>query len=120
MNTASNIIEQTPTGKFRTDSLAMNEARLILAEKRTSLSVLRTGIAVFVLPLTVLSVLIATSKYYEMMQVLHLITPLLVISAGLIVLGLFLITRAVARILRYDKMIQKLKEKSKAICECMD
>lgn len=46
-------------------SLAFNEVQLILAEKRTALSTMRTGISVFVLPLSVLSVLVATSRYYE-------------------------------------------------------
>jgi len=36
---------------------------------------MRTGITVFVLPLSVLSVLIATSKYYDVLQVMHLILP---------------------------------------------
>jgi len=41
-----------------------DEIELILSEKRTALSTLRTGIAVFALPLSVLSVLVATSSYY--------------------------------------------------------
>ena len=45
--------------------ILINEIQLILAEKRTSLAAMRTGIAVFVLPLSVLSVLVATSKYYD-------------------------------------------------------
>ncbi len=52
--------------------LLINEAQLLLAEKRTVLAVLRTGITVFALPLSVLSILIATSKYYNMTQVMHL------------------------------------------------
>ena len=43
----------------------INEIQLILAEKRTSLAAMRTGIAVFVLPLSVLSVLVATSEYEQ-------------------------------------------------------
>jgi hypothetical protein len=37
------------------------EIQVLLAEKRTALASLRTGIAVFALPLSVLSALIATS-----------------------------------------------------------
>jgi len=57
------------------EGIIINEVQLVLAEKRTSLSVMRTGITVFVLPLSVLSVLIATSKYYDVLQVMHLILP---------------------------------------------
>ncbi len=39
--------------------LVLGEIQLLLAEKRTALSVMRTGIAIFALPLSVLSVLIA-------------------------------------------------------------
>lgn len=41
--------------KKNSDAIVINEVQLLLAEKRTSLSVMRTGIAVLVLPLSVLS-----------------------------------------------------------------
>ena len=44
------------------DSVVIAEVQLLLAEKRTSLSVLRTGITVLILPLSVMSFLIATEK----------------------------------------------------------
>src|SRR5690242_11656971 len=87
------------------------EVQLILAEKRTSLASLRTGIAVFALPLSVLGLLVATSKYYEPGRVLPLLLPLLVISAALAWLGAFLIIRSVRHIHHHDKLIRKLKQK---------
>src|SRR6185295_7931753 len=53
------------------DTLIINEVQLLLSEKRTSLSTLRTGIAIFAFPLSVLSLLIATSRAYDLKQVLH-------------------------------------------------
>ena len=50
------------TEKKTTDGLIFNGAQLLLAEMRTSLSTLRTGIAVWVLSFTVVSFLIATSE----------------------------------------------------------
>lgn len=44
------------------DTIIINEVQLLLAKKRTSLAAMRTGIALFALPLTIRSVLIATSK----------------------------------------------------------
>jgi hypothetical protein len=44
---------------------------LLLSEKRTALSTMRTGIAIFAFPLSVLSVLIATSNAYELAKVMH-------------------------------------------------
>lgn len=102
------------------EGIIINEAQLILAEKRTSLSVMRTGITVFVLPLSVLSVLIATSKYYDVFQVMHLILPLLIICAALVVLGAYLIIRAVIRIRHHDELILQLKRKHMWISEYID
>jgi uncharacterized membrane protein YidH (DUF202 family) len=102
------------------ERIAINEAQLLLAEKRTSLAVMRTGITVFALPISVLSVLVATSRYYDFNQALPLLLPLLVLCAGLVVLGAYLTHRAVWKIRRYDRQIQGLKKKSKAIAEFVD
>ena len=91
------------------DAIIINEAQLILAEKRTSLAAMRTGIAVFALPLSVLGLLIATSRYYDVLKVLPLIVPLGIILVALIVLGSYLILRALRNIHRYDRLILQLK-----------
>jgi uncharacterized membrane protein YidH (DUF202 family) len=102
------------------DSTTFNEVQLLLAEKRTSLSAMRTGIAVFAFPLSVLSVLIATSKSYEISQVLPWLVPLVLLNVGLTVLGIYLITRAVRRIQHYDGLIDKLKIKNRRLAELLD
>jgi uncharacterized membrane protein YidH (DUF202 family) len=110
----------TPERKIGTEDIIINEVQLILAEKRTSLSIMRTGIAVLVLPLSALSVLIAFSKYYDVMRVIHLFVPLLVIVVGLVFLGLYLITRSVTQIRRHDRLILKLKQQHSKIAEFLD
>jgi uncharacterized membrane protein YdbT with pleckstrin-like domain len=102
------------------DYIIINEIQLLLAEKRTSLATLRTGIAVFVLPLSVLSVLIATSKYYDIIHVMHLLLPLLGICAALIALGAYLIIHAIIRIRHQDRHILEIKRKHSRIAEFMD
>jgi uncharacterized membrane protein YkgB len=98
----------------------VDEVQLILSEKRTALSGLRTGIAVFVLPLTVLSTLIATSRYYDMMKVLNLLVPLLVLNAGLVILGCYLIFHSMRRIHHYDRLIREIKRKHSSIAGLID
>ena len=98
-------------------NIVINEIQLILAEKRTSLSALRTGIAVFALPLSVLSVLIATSQYYEFIHVMYYIVPLLLICVALIFLGSYLIIRSINRLHRYDRLILDIKRKHSKIAE---
>lgn len=101
-------------------AVLINEAQLVLAEKRTSLAVLRTGIAVFLLPLSVLSFLVATSGLYSFSNVWPLLLPLLVVCAGLIVLGAYLVTRAIMRIRRHEKILEQLKKRNRDLEEILD
>lgn len=104
----------------KSDSILINEVQLILAEKRTSLATVRTGIAVLALPLSALSVLIATSKYYDVMKVLHWLIPLLAICALMVFLGTYLIIRSILRLRHHDQLILKLKQKHSRIAEFID
>ena len=94
---------------LESDAIIINEAQLLLAEKRTSMAAMRTGIAVFALPLSVLGLLIATSRNYDILHVLPLIIPLGIMLIALIILGSYLIVKALRNIHRYDQMILKLK-----------
>jgi uncharacterized membrane protein YidH (DUF202 family) len=102
------------------ETIIIGEVQLLLAEKRTSLAAMRTGIAVFVLPLTVMSVLIATSKYYDVVQVMNLLVPLLIICAVLVLLGAYLIIRSILRLHHQDMHIAKIKRKHSIIADYID
>jgi uncharacterized membrane protein YidH (DUF202 family) len=117
LDTFSGEISDTPEGD--TGTLLFNEIQLLLAEKRTSLSVLRTGIAILVLPLSVLSVLIATSRLYGTTDVLHFLVPVLAISTVLTLLAFYLIVRALHRIHVVDRHIAQLKHGSRLITELL-
>jgi len=101
-------------------TLIMNEVQLLLAEKRTALSAMRTGIAVLALPLSVLSVLVATSRYYDFLQVRVLLVPLFVLCGALVLLGFYLVFHSLRRIHHYDRLIRELKLKYSAIAEFLD
>jgi len=102
------------------DNLIFGEIQLLLAEKRTALSSLRAGIAVFALPLSVLSVLVATSKHYQPTHVLQFLVPLLLLNLALVGLGCYLIWHSILRIRHYDRTIKELKLKHSAIAEFLD
>jgi uncharacterized membrane protein YidH (DUF202 family) len=102
------------------DTIIINDVQLLLAEKRTSLAALRTGIAVFALPLSVLSILIATSRYYDIMHVMPLLLPLLLLSAALVILGTYLVMRAIIRIRHFTRLITAIKKKHSRIREFID
>jgi uncharacterized membrane protein YkgB len=102
------------------DTIFFGEIQLLLAEKRTALSSMRAGIAVFALPLSVLSFLVATSKYYQPVRVLHFLLPLLGLSAGLVVLASYLIIHSMLRVRHYDKMVKQLKRQHSILAELVD
>ena len=98
------------------DNLILGEIQLLLSEKRTALSTMRTGIAVFALPLSVLSVLIATSRNYNIGHVM----PLLFLNLGLVVLGSWLIFHSIGRLHHYDRRIRELTQKYRSLAEVVD
>ncbi len=107
-------------GLPKLDDVVFGEIQVLLAEKRTALSALRTGIAVFALPLSVLSALIATSRYYSMEKVMPLLLPLLLINLGLVVLGCWLVYRSIRRIHHFERRIKELSEKYRSLAEFIE
>src|ERR1700719_1939200 len=102
------------------DNLILGEIQVLLSEKRTSLASLRTGIAIFALPLSVLSVLIATSKYYSVTKVMPLLAPLLILNFGLVVLGSWLIYRSIKHFRHYESRIRELTQKYRSLADFVD
>jgi uncharacterized membrane protein YidH (DUF202 family) len=107
-------------GVPKLDEIIFGEIQVLLAEKRTALAALRTGIAVFALPLSVLSALIATSRYYSMEKVMPLLAPLLLLNLGLVVLGCWLVFRSIHRIHHFENRIRELSQKYRSIGEFIE
>lgn len=79
------------SGDLRT-SLAV--IRTIEAEKRTHLAELRTGIVILTIPMSLLTILIATSEYYMVNQVLTFVVGLVFGIICLSVVGSYLVVSA--------------------------
>lgn len=97
------------------DSALINAVQLLLAEKRTALSVMRTGIAILALPLSVMTFLIATSKYYDVLHVLHFLIPLALLNLAMVFISAYLIVRSILHMRRYDNLIHDIKTKHSSI-----
>ena len=108
------------TPKNEIEGVIINEIRVILEEKRTSLSVMRTGIAIFVVQIFIFGFLIATSKFYHFLEVMHMSIPFYIINACLMLLAYYLIVTSLIRIRRYDRSITELKRKHRRIAGFMD
>jgi len=96
-------------------SLLINEVMLLLAEKRTSLASLRTGLGIVAAPLSIIGFLVATSRLYDTLNVLHMLAPLWAACIVLFALGMYMIVRALTRIRRFDGRIEDLKGKDAEI-----
>lgn len=86
--------------------------QVLLAEKRTSLAVLRTGITVAAVPLSITTVLVTLSRFYSWIENLHFLVPMYVVLTGLLVLAIYLIGRAIRKIRHFDDMIHRVREES--------
>ena len=102
------------------NNVIFGEIQVLLAEKRTALAWLRTGIAVFALPLSVLSALIATSRYYSIERVMPLLAPLMLLNLGLVVLGTWRVFRSIHRIRHFEHRIRELSEKYRSIAQFIE
>jgi uncharacterized membrane protein YidH (DUF202 family) len=102
------------------DTVIFGESQVLLVEKRTALASLRTGIAVFALPMSVLSALIATSRYYSLDKVLPLLLPLMLLNLGLVVLGTWLVFRSIHRIRHFEHRIMELSGKYRSVAQFIE
>jgi hypothetical protein len=109
-----------PEEQLTPDNFILGEIQVLLSEKRTSLATLRTGIAVFALPLSVLSLLIATSHYYSFAKVMPLLAPLLILNLGLIGVGSWLVYRSLKHFHHYDLRVRALIKKYHSLADFVD
>ena len=125
----SGLVEEEGTSKKGDPSLRsggedeavdMSRVQLVLAEKRTSLAALRTGFAIFTLPLSVTTVLVTTSRYYNFFENLHYLIPLLFLCALLVTVGTYLIFVSLIRHRHQNEQIRKIKMKHAAWKDLVD
>ncbi|MFW9792667.1 MAG: hypothetical protein ACFFEE_00060 [Candidatus Thorarchaeota archaeon] len=79
--------------------------RTIDAEKRTHLAELRTGIGILTIPMSLLTILIATSNYYSISEVFAFIVGLVACALFLFIVGGYLVYSSLAR-LRGDNRLR--------------
>jgi hypothetical protein len=101
-------------------NLIVEEILVFLQEKRTALRMIRIGISAVIAQISILGLLIATSKYYEWMQVMHLWIPFALLN--LIVLGIagYLIFGSLIRLHQLDRQILRYKQSHGSIANFMD
>ena len=102
------------------NKLVTDELLVFLQEKRTALAMIRIGIATVLAQLGILSFLIATSKYYAWMEVLHLLIPFTVMNLLLLAVSTYFIFESFIHILRLDRQILRYKKRHSVLADFTD
>ncbi len=100
--------------------MVFDEINLLLSEKRTALSILRTGIAIFSIPLSLGSVLIATSQLYKPEKIMFLLVPVLAGCTLLVLIALWLFVTAFVKLRHNEKRIDTIIEKNQFLRNLVD
>jgi hypothetical protein len=99
--------------------LIIEELKFLLAEIRTSMAGLRTGLMLFILPLLSVSTIIITSKHHNLMSVIRHPIAILLCSA-MVLAGGCLVIKAFFQIRSYHRQIAKIEEKFGAMPDLPD
>jgi hypothetical protein len=102
------------------NNLIFEEMIVFLQEKRTALRMVRIGISAVIAQISILGFLIATSKYYEWMQVMHLWIPFALLNLIVLSIAGYLIFKALIRIHHLDYQILRYKKSHDGIADFMD
>jgi uncharacterized membrane protein YidH (DUF202 family) len=84
--------------------------RTIDAEKRTHLAELRTGIGILTIPMSLLTILIATSDYYSVAAVLSLIVAVVTGIIILTAIGAYLVIIALKKLRKTELLRGQCKD----------
>ncbi|MCF8034499.1 MAG: hypothetical protein K9K66_13260 [Desulfarculaceae bacterium] len=103
---------ETPPAPPEPEGILINEAQFLLAQKRTQLAAVRTGLAVLAVPMGIISLLIVTSRLYHFWDNLGYLVPLFVVCLGLIGLGVSLIIRSLTHLRRTEHSLRKVTSTS--------
>jgi hypothetical protein len=90
------------------EALTTAKIQVLLAEKRTSLASLRTGVSLTLFPLSVWTALIATSGHWNVMRVLPFLLPLLAFLIAFLALGVHIIARSLKHIAHVNALVTTL------------
>ncbi len=102
--------------RFEIEMLKSSEPRTVLslirtieAEKRTHLAELRTGIGILTIPMSLATILIATSRYYDISQVFLWVIMLTLGAISLILIGAYLAYQAFMKLRENEQFIRKAR-----------
>lgn len=99
------------------EQLLLNEVQVLLAEKRTYYALLRSAIAVFTLPLSVVIFLIGTAHYHGLFNRSWVSMVVMVVLLLISFAGISMVIKANEKIKKIHRMIETIKSENKRLAE---
>lgn len=101
--------------RHASEQVLLGEVQLLLAEKRTYFSILRTGLAIVAVPMTIIGFLIATAPYHKIFQFRIIGSSVIFILLLTSVAGVFLTYRSGRKIKMIDREIIAIEKSNKRV-----
>jgi hypothetical protein len=111
---------KTNQGDNGIEKFIIDGIMIILEEKKISLSFIRVGISILAAQVFAISFLIATSKFYTLIEVMHMTIPFYDINGILFLLALYLIISSLIHIKSYNRALSEYKKRSHTISKLME
>ncbi len=106
-----------PKKEHPPEQLLLNEVQVLLAEKRTYYALLRSALAIFTLPLTIIVFLIGTDNFHGLFLKPWLSITVMVVLLLISFAGISMVLRANEKIKMIHKLIGIIKSENKRIAE---
>ena len=87
---------------------------------RTALATIRIGLAIFMTQIAMLAFLIATSRFYAWMEVLHLVIPFILLNLFALGVAGYFIIRSMIQIHQLERQVIRYKRNHGEISNLMD
>lgn len=79
----------------------------LLSEKRTILSEIRTWVTMFLVPLSILTIILGISKFYDVSRLLEIIIVVLVVCFLLLIILAYYLSKSLIKLFEFNKRIKK-------------
>lgn len=109
------MIKHKKQKRRTSETVLLNEIELLLAEKRTYFSTLRTGIAIATLPLTVAIFMIATQDFHNMLSNALYTYIASFVLAGITVSGVVMALVSSRKLQKINETVKKIEGENKRI-----
>jgi uncharacterized integral membrane protein len=97
------------------EGILLNELELLLSEKRTYYSILRTGFAVLTVALSMMVFLVATRDYVKTFTHKWTAAAVIIILFAFVVAGIVMCLAGMRKIKKIDKAIQNIQKEDKRV-----